>query len=211
MPGALYLMVYENEKGNVTFSPRLAYGNYEPQYFEDVKYEFLEGTGIFDDHMVVVAKCTDNCRNWPAGGTSKGYIDVSSPEQKAIYALGPTMIFREDAADAGLPIHERYGSFTIDMKRTQGTADAPVLTDDSKDEGTTFNSEKTGFYDVRAVVHAVFMCAAVAFVFPLGIGLKWGGMVRAHYLTQTAGSVFVAIGFAFGILASFHYQRVCAF
>ena len=50
MDGALYLMIYMNEKGdNVTFSPRLANGHYEPKYYEDMELDILPGTGIFDD------------------------------------------------------------------------------------------------------------------------------------------------------------------
>ncbi|KYK60303.1 cellobiose dehydrogenase [Drechmeria coniospora] len=209
MRGALVLMIYRNERGdNVTFSPRVGHGNYEPQYYPDVEYEVLNGTGIFDDDMVFVAKCTRHCRSWPAGNDPGGYIDVSSPNQKAIYAVGPRQGLQSNSPSAAIKYHREYGVFTIDMKRTQGSADPPVLTKDSKNEGTTLDGQQTGKRDVRSALHAAFMIFFVVFMFPLGVVLlRLGRWARWHGLNQTVGMVGVLAGLVLGVLTSFHYQR----
>ncbi|KAL7814632.1 hypothetical protein V8C44DRAFT_36580 [Trichoderma aethiopicum] len=210
MPGALFLILYrsKNNRDNVTFSPRLAYGHYEPKYYPDLKFEVLDGTGVKDGYMTFNAVCNEHCRSWPAGGTSKGYVDVSSPNQKAIYALGPKESFSDDEVDAGLKMHSEYGTFTIDMKRTQGRADLPVLTEDSVAEGTTLNSHSTGKFDWKAAAHAAFMVFSFMLLLPFGaILIRTEKLAKFHKFNQTFALSLVLGGFAFGILASFHYQR----
>jgi hypothetical protein len=211
MPGALFLILYrsKNNRDNVTFSPRLAYGNYEPKYYPDLKFEVLDGTGVKDGYMMFNAVCNEHCRSWPAGGTSKGYIDVSSPNQQAVYALGPKESFSDDEPDANLKMHSEYGTFTIDMKRTQGRADLPVLTEDSVAEGTTLNSHSTGKFDWKAAAHAAFMVFSFMLLLPIGaILIRTEKLAKFHKFNQTFALGLVLGGFAFGILASFHYQRV---
>ena len=66
MPGALYLMIYENHDGDdVNFSPRLSEGHYEPQYHGDIHVERMPGTTINKKDMLFVGRCT-NCLNWPS-------------------------------------------------------------------------------------------------------------------------------------------------
>lgn len=210
MAGALFLMIYMNERGdNVTFSPRLAYGNYEPKYYEDLKFDVLNGTGIYDNYMVFNAQCTEHCRSWPSGSTNHGFIDVSSPNQKAIYAVGPKEGFASNSPSAPLKMHEEYGVFSIDMKRTQGSAEAPILDDDSESAGTTLQSKKKGVSDWRATLHGVIMVFCIVGLLPTGVVLlRFGGWVRWHGLNQTVAMMGILGGFATGIVTSFHYQRV---
>lgn len=209
MSGALFLMIYRDRSGNVTFSPRLAYGNYEPQYYADVVYDVLNGTGIVDGYMLFTARCRDRCRNWPARGSSGGFIDVNSPNQKAIYAIGPQQTFRSDSASADLKFHSEYGSFTIDMKRTFGSPDAPHLTSSSKSVGTTLDSRTTGKSDWKAALHATFMVFCIMAMLPAGVALlRFGRWVKWHASVQTVALIGVLAGLSMGVLTSFHYQRV---
>ncbi|PHH83147.1 hypothetical protein CDD82_3440 [Ophiocordyceps australis] len=158
MKGALYLFIYPSLRGNnITFSPRLAYDNYEPFYFDKVGWEVLPGSGIDGEYIVFNARCFEHCRSWPAGSSDSGYIDVSSPSQRAIYALGPKEIFHSDNPAANLKYHREYGVFTIDMKRTQGVPDAPVLNSSSRSDGTFLDSSTHAGKDVLNMVHSVFM------------------------------------------------------
>lgn len=210
MKGALFLMIYPNDRGdNVTFSPRLAYGNYEPRYYPQLRYEVLPGTGIFGDHMVFVAKCIEHCRSWPASDSNSGYIDVSSPNQKAIYALGPKEGFRSNSPAADLKFHHEFGVFTIDMKRTQGSPDAPILDAESKAVGTALDYRKTRKTDYKAGLHGAFMVFFILVLFPLGVALlRLGRWARWHGVNQAIGVAGVLAGLALGILTSFNYQRV---
>lgn len=210
MKGALFLMMYRNDYGdNVTFSPRLAYGNYEPQHYPELRYEALPGTGVVDDYMVLVVKCIEHCRSWPAADSNSGYIDVSSPNQKAVYALGPKEAFGSSSPAADLKFHREFGVFTIDMKRTQGSPDAPVLDSKSKAVGTSLDYRKTPRSDFKAGLHGAFMIFFVVILFPLGVVLlRFGRWARWHGVNQAVGVAGALAGLALGVLTSFNYQRV---
>lgn len=210
MPGALYFMVYDNhDQSNVTFSPRLSYGHYEPEYWDGMEYEILEGTGILDDHMIVQARCTKNCRTWPARGTSGGSIDVFSDNQKGIYALGPIEGFASDNVDESLKFHVQYGDFRIDMARAHGATSPPMLYESSRSDGATIEHKYVRKADVMSTMHAVSMVLAIVLLMPLGVVmLRLGGWVRWHALNQTIAMILVIVGFGVGISTSYRYQRV---
>ncbi|KAL0942349.1 cellobiose dehydrogenase [Colletotrichum truncatum] len=204
MAGSLILMIYRDSTGNnVTFSPRVAYGNYEPTYYDHVKWEVLPGTGVFNGSMYFSARCTAHCRNWPGG-----YVDVSSESQRAIYAVGPKGGFFSSKIDASVRYHEEFGRFTINMKRTIGPGDAPVLKDDSANEGTAQVSANDGRRDYKSIFHAVLMIGSLVFLMPLGaLLLRFGDMVRWHALNQGVALLIVIVGFILGVLTSFWYSR----
>lgn len=214
MPGALYFIMYLNEKGdNVTFSPRLAHGNYEPFFNPKMKWEYLAGTGVQDGWATVSFRCIE-CQNWDGGNSGrrrdiKGYLDLGSSSQKSIWALGPKQKLRSDSPSANLRYHESHGVFSIDMARTRGVADAPVLTDKSTTEGTTDVSHKTKLFDVKSSMHAALMTLALLVLFPLGIVLlRVGRWASWHGVNQTVALIIVLAGFGMGIATSFHYNRV---
>lgn len=211
MPGALYLMIYQNEDGNnVTFSPRVAYGHYEPYFFDEMRWEVLEGTGEEDDHFNFNARCLEHCRTWPARGEAVGgRVDVSSSQQRAIYGIGPEAGFHSDSEEASIKYHEEHGSFTIDMKRTRGATEAPSLADQSESEGTTLNGRTDGLSDVQSIVHAVLMSVAFFLLMPLGVVLvRIGKWAQYHKFNQAAVGVLAFTGFGLGVNISFKYRRV---
>jgi len=209
MPGALFFMVYDNRNGeSVTFSPRLAYGHYEPRYFPELEYEELNGTGIFDKHMVFQGRCTKHCRRWPKHDTEGGSIDINSTSEQAVWALGMREGFASDDPAEGIKYHEQFGSFSIDMLRTHGATEPPFLGADTPSEGTTLLTEYGSLADIQSTLHAVFMILAIVGLMPLGVViLRLGGAARWHGLNQTAAMVFVLAGFGLGIVTSFRYQR----
>lgn len=210
MPGALFFMIYENaDRDNVTFSPRVAYGNLEPHFFDEPEFEILPGTGLDDDYMTYTARCKSHCRNWPAHGGEGGTIDTSSANEQAIYALGPKEGFASDKVDQGLKMHSRYGVFNLNMKRTRGVNDDPEIKKDAKSSGANLISSRGGMSDVKSTVHAVLMILGICALMPIGaLMLRLGGWVRAHALNQTVAMLFVLAGFGLGVVTSFNYQRV---
>lgn len=205
MAGSLILMIYMNAAGdNVTFSPRVAYGNYEPVHFPDVQYEVLPGTGISNGSMTFSMRCYKSCRNWPGG-----YIDITDPNQKAIYAVGPEGNVRSDDPAAPIKFHQDYGAFTIDMKRTNGIGDTPVLDANSQNEGVTMGPYKQDRSDYAAALHGILMVFCFVGLMPFGVViLRVGYWVRWHALNQGLALLSVVIGASLGILISFKYQRV---
>ncbi|KAF4982870.1 hypothetical protein FZEAL_1566 [Fusarium zealandicum] len=210
MPGALYLMVYKNrDSDNVTFSPRIAYGHYEPEPFDGMTFDYIADTGIIDDHMVVTIRCKEGCRSWPArGGGKGGWFDVYGHENKAIYAFGPKEDFYSDELDAPLKYHQEYGSFTIDVQRTHGDSHLPSLDDSTKNVGSELSYSKKAKPNWASPLHGVFMVLSIVFLMPVGVVLlRSGGGVKWHALNQVIATLGVLAGFGIGIANSFYYQR----
>ncbi|KAF4967495.1 hypothetical protein FSARC_4959 [Fusarium sarcochroum] len=212
MPGALFLMVYKSRKSNnVTFSPRLAYGHYEPYFWDGLDAEILE-SGVVDDHMVVTARCKSGCRSWPSNGGQRGYLDVSEHDSKAIFAFGPKEEYYSDAKDAPLKYHAGYGSFSLDIGRTEGESELPNLSDKTENVGSkqiSFNKAKPNW---ASPLHGVFMVLSIVFLMPVGVVLlRSGGWVKWHALNQTIATIGVLAGFGVGVANSFYYQRSRSF
>ncbi|KAF4125751.1 Eukaryotic cytochrome b561 [Geosmithia morbida] len=213
MPGALVLMMYDNhDETNVTFSPRIAHGHREPEYFPAMDYEIYSGTGIYNEHMVVAGRCLSNCLSWPLGedGRQRGAIDVSSQSQGAMYALGPLAGFNSDHPRSSVQYHVQYGSFSMNMSDARG-ATAPLSVDLARqraNDGTELTARFIRKADVLATVHAVCMVMAFVLVMPLGaVMLRLGHAVRWHALTQSSAMVVVIVGFGVGVATSLRYQR----
>ncbi|KAJ3519437.1 hypothetical protein NM208_g14126 [Fusarium decemcellulare] len=209
MPGALYLMVYKSRtSNNVTFSPRLAYGHYEPAYYPDVEYDILPETGIFDDYMVVTVRCKKHCRSWPARGSNSGWLDVYQDASKAIYAYGAKEKYYSDDQDAPLKYHKGYGVFEIDLKRTHGDSDLPSIDDSAENVGSKLLYDKKAKPNWASPLHGVFMVLSIVFLMPVGVVLlRSGGWVKWHALNQVIATIGVFAGFGIGIANSFYYQR----
>lgn len=208
MAGALYFVMYLNEKGdNVTLSPRLAYGHYEPYFYPKMKWQHL-ASSVADGFATFSFRCIE-CQNWPGANSGKGYLDLNSNSQKSIWALGPRQKLRSNDQTAALRFHESHGVFSIDMARTKGAEDTPALTDKSVDEGITQVEHKTKLWDVNSSMHAALMTLAVLVLFPLGIVLlRVGRWAAWHGINQAVALIVVLAGFGMGITTSFHYNRV---
>ncbi|EYB25811.1 hypothetical protein FG05_10183 [Fusarium graminearum] len=214
MPGALYFMVYKSrDSGKVTFSPRLAYGHYEPYFWDGMDVEILSNnTGLIDDHMVVSGRCKSGCRSWPSHGGNKGYLDVYSDDSKAIFAFGPKEDFHSDKKDASVKYHAGYGTFSINIDRTHGDSELPFLDDSTTDVGTKLIYDKKAKPNWASPLHGVFMVLSIVFLMPVGVVLlRSGGWVKWHALNQTIATLGVFAGFGIGVANSFYYQRSRSF
>ena len=211
MRGALYFIIYQNANGdNVTFSPRLSYSHMEPKYYEDMKYEVLEGTGIVGDYLQFNARCTEKCRSWPSDGHTRGFIDVASADQPAIYAMGPRkQKYASDSPAAFLKFHRNFGSFSMDMERTQGSKQPTSLDDSSKNDGATLRSEKSAKVNWRTTAHQLCMLLSFTGTIPMGVVLvRVPAWKKWHAIVQTASLNLVVVGFAMGIVTSGLFQKV---
>ncbi|KAG5926302.1 hypothetical protein E4U42_003449 [Claviceps africana] len=214
MKGALYFIIYQSDNGtSVTFSPRVAYDNSEPTYWDDMQYIVVHNaTGIFDGYMHFTAMCTSECRSWNRRDTNGGWLDVSSPSQKAIYAVGPSEPLMSDSQSAPLKFHQEFGVFSIDMGRTRGAADAPVLNKDSQNEGTQLVYQQTGKSDYKATLHGTFMIFFIVGMMNFGVVLlRACGWAKWHALNQCIATLGVLSGLVLGILTSLLYNRSRAF
>ncbi|KAG6009059.1 hypothetical protein E4U21_003391 [Claviceps maximensis] len=214
MKGALYFIIYQSDDGlNVTFSPRVAYDNSEPTYWPDMQYTVVENnTGVFQDYMYFTAMCTAQCRSWNRRDTNGGWLDVSSPSQKAIYAIGPSEPLMSSSQSAPLKFHQEFGVFSIDMGRTRGAADAPVLNKDSQNEGTEFIARQTGKSDYKATLHGTFMIFSIIGMMNFGVVLlRACGWAKWHALNQCIATLGALSGLVLGVLTSLLYNRSRSF
>lgn len=211
MDHSLILLIYLNEAGNnVTFSPRYGQGNFEPAFLDELEWDVLDGSGLFfqggTQYMIFRARCKRGCRNW-----HNGHLDVSSREVEAVYAFGPTMELQSDALDAPLQYHVEHGQFSIDMKRTTGASDAPVMDENSKNDGVDDTEEvrMTGLIDRKPLAHGILMIIGTSVFFPIGVAMLFRKGFATHAIIQLAGLLFMVAGFGLGISLSPWYQRVC--
>lgn len=212
MDRALVLLIYLNAAGdNVTLSPRYGQGHFEPAWLDEVAVQVLDGTGIVQqngvDYMMYRARCTAGCRSW-----HNGFLDVSSSEVEAMYAFGPSDVaLLSDAPDAPLLMHVELGRFSIDMKRTEGASDAPVVDQDASNDGVgvDLDGRRTDMRDGGAIAHAVLMLVGTTLLLPLGAALlRPGRGPVVHAAVQLAAVVFVLAGLGTGMSVSRRYQRV---
>ena len=80
MAGANIFVIYSDGKGNVTLSPRLGKGHFQPLLDNTAKVSLLAGSGVANGRMVANVRC-ENCQSWP-GGT----MDFTSSSGDWIYA-----------------------------------------------------------------------------------------------------------------------------
>jgi hypothetical protein len=210
MPNSLMLMIYTSANGqNVTFSPRLSYGNREPVYWDGMQYEVLNGTGLFDDNNIMVfsARCS-NCRNWP-----NGYIDHTKTAQPCIFAEGPEGWVGSDDPAAPLKYHEVYGAFTMNMVAATGPKGAPlvpvsVATFLGQNASTILGDYKANGRDWGAALHAFCMLGSWMVLIPFGVLiLRGGGRVKWHGINQGLAAIGALIGAGLGVYVSFSYNR----
>ncbi|ROV94566.1 hypothetical protein VMCG_08145 [Cytospora schulzeri] len=208
MPGTLVLMIYSSASAdNVTFSPRLANGHTEPEYYSGLDYETLaDNTGLVNTSTYVYSAVCHNCRSWPSGS-----IDVNSTAQEFIFATGPSGDVKSDSQQASVKLHYEHGTFSMDMKHATGPTGPAVLdfsTADENDGASLVGKVTEGMNDWVAVIHAVFMIGCFVGLMPFGILiLRLGEWVRWHGLNQGVAMIGVIVGFGLGIKTSTLYNR----
>lgn len=208
MPGTLVLMIYSSASAdNVTFSPRLAAGHTEPEYYSSLDYKTLaDNTGLVNSTTYVYSAVCHNCRSWHGGS-----IDVNSTAQEFIFATGPAGDVRSDSQQASVKLHYEHGTFTMDLRHATGVAGPAVLnytTADDNDGATLVGKITEGMNDWVAVMHAVFMIGCFVGLMPFGVlVLRAGKWVRWHGLNQGVAMVGVIVGFGLGVKTSTLYNR----
>lgn len=178
MAGANIFVMYTDGSGNVTVSPRLGLGHFEPEHDTAANVALLEGSGVANGRMVANVRC-DNCDSWQGGSmdftaSSGGWLFASKP--------GPEI----NSADLSYNIeeHEAHGTFTWNFTPAQGGSDVnPFVSGDSGSDdpvspvpsggdggGNDVESESSGGGDLDTMTTAHGVLASLAFLvlFPSG-------------------------------------------
>ncbi|KAL7275457.1 hypothetical protein RUND412_001585 [Rhizina undulata] len=205
MMGALIFLMYPSSDGkNITLSPRLGLGEFQPNFDSSIEYTLLSGTGISDSLMTANVKCS-NCRTW-----SGGSIDTSSTSQNFIWAVGSGETIRSDSTSYSIQEHSQKGFFAQDIvAATGGNSSNPFLyaaTASSSNSNTGKSIAPPMTRETKILIaHGTMMGVTFVILLPLGaafislINRRLSNAVATHRVVQIFGSLLIVIGFALGV------------
>ena len=138
MKGANIFIIYSDaSNNNVTLSPRLGKGEFEPEYDSAANVTLLEGSGIANGMMTANVRCElatqpniphpnvcmiltefrsgANCETWDGGSMS-----LTDTKSNWIWGVKNGDPIAENAQDAELQMHDNNDAFTLDLTRGTG-------------------------------------------------------------------------------------------
>jgi len=224
MAGSLIFIVYPDASGkNVTVSPRLGTGEFEPDYDSSLKVTLLSDSGISGDTMTANFKCS-NCRTWDSGS-----IDTTSSSLGMIWSIGPgTKINSDDPGLTSLTQHQTMGTGTVDAtKATGGDGSANPFASSSGSSGSgnlnggsssgsqpsigagsSFGSFDFEKIEMVLTAHAVVMAVVWVLLFPFGAAIirllnnRLPNPVAMHRGLQIANTLLAFVGLGLGVWVS---------
>ena len=202
MAGSLMFIAYKSENGqNVTLSPRIAGGHFEPSHTKDVFVSLLDGSGIENNIFTINALCT-GCRKW-----NGGELDVTSTSANMIWAIGPAWGLASDELDAPLRQHQLYDRFSMDLVQATGIAGVPVIAASNSTSGSSGSSDdgdgRGWTVSPGVAAHALLMIVSFLILFPGGyLFLRIFEKVWLHWSIQSVGTLLVILASAVGIAVS---------
>jgi len=127
MSGANIFVVYADGNGNVTISPRLGRGHFEPQFNSDADVTLLDGSGIIDGQIIANVRC-NSCLSWDGGEMSP--TDTSS---RWIYSYKNGDPLDSTSQQATIEEHDGNGLFGFNLAVATGgdTSNPYVITSPS--------------------------------------------------------------------------------
>lgn len=123
MAGANMLLMYSSSSSNVTISPRLGQGEFEPDYNPSAQITLLEGSGITSQGQMVANIRCDSCISW-----SGGSLDPTDTSSDWIYSIKEGSSVDSSDLSENLPQHDTFGTFNLDLtKGTGGSSSNPFV------------------------------------------------------------------------------------
>ena len=139
MAGSNMFIMYANAKGdNVTISPRLGLGEFEPDFNSNAKVTLLAGSGIKDGMMTANVKCKSsldisnytfmatNISNLGSGGSCTswrgGSMRLTDTSSNWIYSHKAGSSLKSNSQSAQLEQHDAHGNFKIDLTKAQSSS-----------------------------------------------------------------------------------------
>ena len=200
MKGSQMFIIYPNAAGtNVTLSPRLGGGHYEPSAGAAHNAHLLAGSGIANGNMTANILC-QGCNSWN-GGT----MNLSGSGQPWIWASKSGDPIKSDLANAHLQQHDdgSYANFALDLNTlTPANSSNPFL--DLATSPIIDAGNSSAGYDGAAIpIHGVIMCLAFIIGFPFGAFLirlaSFRGLVWIHAGVQLLSYLGAIIGLGLGV------------
>ncbi|MCJ1386144.1 hypothetical protein MMC17_009270 [Xylographa soralifera] len=132
MKGANIFIIYSDSDGqNITLSPRLGAGNFQPDYNSAAQVSLLEGSGIANGLMTANIRCA-SCASWNGGSMS--FSDASSSWIWAVRSGSP---IASNSLSANLQQHDVMNNFNFDLTKATGGNSLNPFVSNAANNGVT--------------------------------------------------------------------------
>ena len=220
MAGANMFVMYASGSDNITLSPRLGRGAFQPNVNPEAQVTLLEGTGISSDGVMIANIRCDSCITWDGGS-----MDPTSDNSNWIWSFKQGSALNSADVSADIRQHDVYGAFTFDLPAGTSSdsanpfAQAATITQSSDpsqpsgsgdgDESSSgpssaseSSSSESNSNSIRRS-HGIIMAAVFLFLFPIGALMTYlpfsRNIVFAHVPTQVLSVCLLIIGMALGV------------
>ena len=225
MAGSNIFIIYADTSANVTLSPRLGKGNFEPDADDSGQATLLGGSGVSGGKMTANVRCS-KCSSW-----SGGKMSLTDSSSQWIWAV-KSGSFKSDSVSAQLPQHDGQGSFSLDLAKARGgnsdnpfvesaangstSSEGPAAGSSSSSSGDgdpgAYSGGDVNYAQVAAqfakrnkavIAHGTIMGLAFALLFPSGAilirVLSFPGLVWVHAGLQILAYALAIAGMGLGI------------
>jgi len=214
MAGSNIFVMYTSSNGqNVTVSPRLGLGHFEPEFDNATQITLLEGTGVSNNVMTANVRCS-NCQSWNGGN-----MDFTGSSADWIHAYLSGSPMNTDDTSADISRHDDADAFSWDISQAKGGDSVnPFVTKDgtsspptnsNSNSSSTAPSKKGPFGGNAALGNSIItahgVLASIAFIalFPTGGILiriaSFTGLIWMHAALQTLAFGFYIVAFGMGV------------
>ncbi|KAL9105876.1 MAG: hypothetical protein Q9227_009039 [Pyrenula ochraceoflavens] len=172
MAAANIFIMYSASSSNITVSPRLGKGNFEPLFNPSAQITVLEGSGISESGLMTANVRCDSCLNWGAGSVS-----IDNTKSAWIWSAHYGDPVNSANTTEILPQHNEMGRFTLDLQAAtggngpnpfQGLSNATASNETSSSSSSTSSSlSNDSVSTTHRRAHAILMSLSFAFLLPL--------------------------------------------
>lgn len=197
MRGANIFVVYTSGD-NVTVSPRLGKGEYEPLYNPAAQISVLSSSGFRNGIITADVRC-DSCISWQGGSQ-----DVTSSSSPWIWAVKYGSPLNSADLSATITMHDNFGVASLNLKSaTGGSLPNPFIHATTSSSAQAVSTSSGISMDWKRSTHAVLMFVVFAILFP-SFALAFHIFpsilsVKVHAFLQLLTLAFAIFGAGLGI------------
>ncbi|NJR31410.1 hypothetical protein HC762_01390 [bacterium] len=184
MAGANILIIYSSGSDNVTVSPRLGRGEFEPDFNPEARVTLLDGSGISSDGAMTANLRCDSCITWNGGS-----LNPTDTESNWIWAIKFGDALESTDVSEDLSVHDIRNTFSLNLRLgASGDSDNPFAQgatitqsagtsqsaspgegeEEESSESASSSSQSTSSEDTIRKSHGVIMAVIFLFLFPIG-------------------------------------------
>ena len=136
MVGADIFVLYAASSTNVTVSPRLGKGEFQPLFNPAAQITVLDGSGVSSDGVLTAHVRCDTCLSW-----SGGSMDPTDSSSDWIWSVKRGSPINSEDPSATIIQHDIMGTTNLDLTKAQGGSSSnPFANSTSNSSSTTSSS-----------------------------------------------------------------------